>query len=292
MFAHSWARALLVLVLLATFAGSVLVVRARLLQPRREAELGGLRLRLERAVWMHEPTDHGDAASLPSSEGAPKPGQRRLSVTLTLFNPGRTPRDFAPRELFLAESSEGTVWAPTLEGSTAFTLRPAELLPVTLSFDVPPTPEALRLEWRRGVERALLFSTQRPQGAAPPRAPVARWPRLVEGLPQGDAVAGSALYRGRLACISCHGNPAEPDSPRLGPSLGDFARVGATRVAGQSAAQYAYESLLDPNAFIAPECSGQAPCSRPSIMPLYGEVLSQQEMADLISYLVGSRAEE
>ena len=174
-------------------------------------------------------------------------------------------------------------------GASAFTVRPAQALSVMLGFDVPSTSSALRLEWTRGTERALLLSTRRPRsaGEGPPE-----WPRRVEELPPGNASAGSALFHGRLACTACHGNPAEPHGRRIGPALGDFARVGATRVGGKSVAQYAYESLLNPSAFIAPECAGQAPCSGPSTMPLYGETLSPQEMADLISYLVNLRAEE
>jgi mono/diheme cytochrome c family protein len=277
------------LALLATLVGGALTLRAWTVQPRREAEQSGLRLRLERAVWLHEPTDHGDTATLPALPGAPARGQRRLTVELTVFNPRSTPLDFTPGELRLTGSTPGTEWRPSTGGAAAFTVRPAEALSVTLGFDVPPTSSALRLEWTRGTERATLLSTRRPRSAAegPPE-----WPRRVEELPPGNASAGSALFHGRLACTACHGNPAEPYGRRIGPALGDFARVGATRVGGKSVAQYAYESLLNPSAFIAPECAGQAPCSGPSTMPLYGETLSPQEMADLISYLVNLRAEE
>ncbi len=276
------------LALLATVVGGALTLRAWSVQPRREAELSGLRLRLERAVWLHEPTDHGDTATLPALPGAPAPGQRRLAVELTVFNPRSVPLDFTSGELRLTGSTPGTEWRPSAGGPTAFTVRPAELLPVTLSFDVPSTPSALRLEWTRGTERATLLSTRRPRSAS--EGP-AGWPRRVEELPPGNAAAGSALFHGRLACTACHGNPGEPQGRRLGPALGDFARVGATRVGGKSVAQYAYESLLNPSAFIAPECAGQTPCTGPSTMPLYGETLSPQEMADLISYLVNLRKE-
>ncbi len=277
------------LALLATLVGGALTLRAWAVQPRREAELSGLRLRLERAVWLHEPTDHGDTAALPALPGAPAPGQRRLAVELTVFNPRNVPLDFTSGELRLTGSVPGREWRPSTGGATAFTVRPAERVSMTLGFDVPPTASALRLEWTRGTERELLLATRRPRSAAegPPE-----WPRRVEELPPGNAAAGSALFHERLACTSCHGNPAEPHGPRLGPALGDFARVGATRVGGMSVAQYAYESLLNPSAFIAPECAGQATCSGPSTMPLYGETLSPQEMADLISYLVNLRAEE
>ncbi|WP_257455060.1 c-type cytochrome [Archangium lipolyticum] len=284
----SWRQVLGVLALLVTLAGGMLVLRAWAVQPSREVELGGLRMRLERAVWMHEPTDHGDAARLPTSEGAPGPGRRRLIVEVTVFNPGRTPLNFEPGELLLSEAARGTVWRPSVGGRGVFTLRPAELLPVTLSFDVPATQGPVRLEWERGTEREALLLTQRPASPGDTEGQPG-WPLRVEELPPGREAAGSALFHGRLACTSCHGGLARPEGPRIAPFLGDFARVGATRVAGKSAAQYAYESLLDPDAFIPPECAERQPCTRPTLMPLYGESLSPQEMADLVSYLMSLR---
>lgn len=277
------------LALLAMLAGGVLALQAWATQPRREAELSGLRLRLERAVWLHEPTDHGDTATLPALPGAPAPGQRRLAVELTVFNPRSLPRDFTPGELLLIDATTGAEWRPSMGGSAAFSVRPSELLSVMLGFDVPRTASVLRLEWARGSERTTLLSTRRPRspGEGPPG-----WPRRVEELPPGNAAAGSALFHGRLACTVCHGNPAEPHGRRIGPALGNFSQVGATRVVGMSVAQYAYESLLNPGAVIA-ECSGQGPCAqKSSTMPLYGETLSPQEMADLISYLVNLRTGE
>lgn len=284
----SWRRIRVGLALLATLSGGALVLRAWMQQPSREVEQGGLRLRLERAVWLHEPTDHGAAARLPTAVGAPEPGQRRLVVEVTAFNPRGSPLDFSPGELRLADATRGTVWSPVEADSAVFSMRPAQVLPVTLSFDVPPTPGPVRLEWVRGSERATLLATRRPPTPGESRTP-SRWPLRVDALPQGREGAGSALFHGRLACASCHGDLARVEGPRIAPFLGDFARVGATRVAGKSAAQYAYESLLDPNAFIAPECVAGVPCARPSVMPLYGESVTQQEMADLVRYLVGPR---
>lgn len=276
------------LALLVSLAGGALVLRAWMQQPSREVEQGGLRLRLERAIWLHEPTDHGVSARLPSAAGAPGQGQRRLIVEVTAFNPRGAPLDFAPGELRLADATRGSVWSPVEAGPAVFSVRPAQVLPVTLSFDVPPTPGPVRLEWVRGSERATLLATARPLTPGVSGTP-SRWPLRVEELPPGRESAGSALFHSRLACASCHGDLARVEGPRIAPFLGDFARVGATRVAGKSAAQYAYESLLDPNAFIAPECAAGVPCARPSIMPLYGESVTQQEMADLVRYLVGLR---
>jgi hypothetical protein len=168
------------LALLATVAGAALALRAWAVQPRREAELGGLRLRLERAVWLHEPTDHGDTATLPALPGAPAPGQRRLAVEFTVFNPRSVPLEFSSGEVRLTESSRGTEWRPSMGGATPLTVRPSELLSVTVGFDVPRTPAPLRLEWVRDTERAFLLSTRRPKslGEGPPG-----WPRRVDDLP-------------------------------------------------------------------------------------------------------------
>lgn len=276
------------LALLAAVVGGMLAARAWLLQPRRDAELGGLRLRLERAVWLHEPMDHGDAAPLPLSEGAPAPGERRLTTVLIAFNPGAEPRRFSARELTLSDGEEGPEWRPRGTSATRdFLLEPGETVPMSLDFDVPPGAGALRLEWRRSAGLVTLLATRPPPRVAQD-APL-RWPRRVEGLPPGNASSGAELFHGRFACVACHGDPTRSEGQRIGPSLHGFARVGATRVAGKSAAQYAYESLLDPSAFIAPGCAGQDVCAQPSTMPMYGDSLSPQQMADLLGYLLQAR---
>ena len=75
-----------------------------------------------------------------------------------------------------------------------------------------------------------------------------------------------------------------------GPWLGEIAEVGATRVEGQTAVQYVYTSILDPNAFIAPDCPN-GPCVSPSAMLKdFGSRMSTnspQDMIDLLAYLLG-----
>ena len=111
------------------------------------------------------------------------------------------------------------------------------------------------------------------------------WPESVEELPEGDAASGADVYANN-GCAGCHGDPAEPGTNGVGPHLGDIGVVGAERIEGTSAAEYVYESILEPNAFIAPECP-TGPCNEPSGMnPNFGDVLSEQNMADLIAYLL------
>jgi mono/diheme cytochrome c family protein len=207
---------------------------------------------------------------------------------LIAFNPGAGPRHFSAQELTLAESDSGPEWNPRGAAATRdFLLKPGQSVPVSLDFDVPPKAGALRLEWRRSAERMTLLATRPPPRVAQDAPP--RWPRRVEELPLGNPSSGAELFQGRFACVACHGDPTRAGSPRIGPSLHDFARVGASRMEGRSAAQYAYESLLDPSAFIAPGCAGQDVCAQPSTMPMYGDSLSPQQMADLLSYLLQVR---
>jgi mono/diheme cytochrome c family protein len=114
------------------------------------------------------------------------------------------------------------------------------------------------------------------------------WPANVSELPAGNAENGQQLYEVTYACQSCHGDPAQEGSNAVGPWLGDIAEVGPQREEGYTAADYVYESVLKPNAFIAPECPN-GPCTEPSAMPgNFGLQMTEQEMADILTYLLGT----
>lgn len=105
----------------------------------------------------------------------------------------------------------------------------------------------------------------------------------------GDAENGAALYAS-YACNSCHGNVDEAGSNQIGPWLGEIAEVGATRVEGQTAVQYVYESILYPSNHIAPDCA-QGPCTGPpSAMrqdyPFAIAGNTPQDMIDMLAYLL------
>jgi cytochrome c2 len=110
------------------------------------------------------------------------------------------------------------------------------------------------------------------------------WPETFEDLPEGDAANGEAQYSA-YACTACHGDPATPGSNAVGPHLGNIGNDAATRVDGESAEQYIYDSILNPDKFIAPDCPN-APCTEPSLMTSsdFGGRMSPQDMADLIAY--------
>jgi mono/diheme cytochrome c family protein len=125
------------------------------------------------------------------------------------------------------------------------------------------------------------------------------WPGSVEeflameDIQEGDAGRGQELYV-TYGCSGCHGNIDEPGSNAVGPWLGDIATVGETRVEGQSAAQYVYESILNPDAFIAPDCPNGPCAGPPSAMPHnFGERMAAnpQDMADLLGLILGQEGQ-
>ena len=106
----------------------------------------------------------------------------------------------------------------------------------------------------------------------------------------GDVTNGEALYLS-YGCIGCHGNMAEGSINNIGPWLGDIATRGGDIIEGYTAEQYIYESILNPNAYIAAECPN-GPCTGPPSAMLNtfaGRMAgTPQDMSDLITYIISS----
>lgn len=119
------------------------------------------------------------------------------------------------------------------------------------------------------------------------------WPESVDDFlaefPDGDAANGEALFVVPYGCSGCHGSPDGTIPAAVGPDLSQIAVEGATRIEGYSAAQYIYESILEPNAFIAPDCPN-GPCASPSGMQatnFAGRMApSPQDVADILAFLL------
>ncbi len=104
---------------------------------------------------------------------------------------------------------------------------------------------------------------------------------------EGDPAHGEELFLS-YGCTGCHGNLEDETSAAVGPWLGNIAEVGGTRVEGLTADEYVYNSILNPSAYIVPECPS-GPCTGPpSAMPdnfplRMGE--NPQDLQDVMSYL-------
>jgi hypothetical protein len=246
----------------------------------REASLAGVSVRLQRADWVPEAIDHGDreGISAASVSQTVRAVPVRLSFAFTLINHSREPQTMRADDWRVERGGHPLARAIA---APEITLPPGFQFETVAAFDLPQNIGEVELTWHRGAEQARLLTTSPPLEQI--RAP--GWPKDVEELPRGDALAGARLFTGRLQCITCHGTPVRPAVNATAPQLGNIGAVAAGRVPGKSADQYLYESVLDPNAAIAPVCPGQIPCPRPSTMPFYGELLNWQEMADLVAFL-------
>jgi mono/diheme cytochrome c family protein len=96
----------------------------------------------------------------------------------------------------------------------------------------------------------------------------------------GDAAQGKTVFNQIASppCSSCHS--IEPGVTLVGPSLAHMGSTAGSIEPGTSAEAYLRQSIVDPNAFLAPGFGG-------NIMPAnYSTQLTQQQVDDLVAYLM------
>jgi len=95
-----------------------------------------------------------------------------------------------------------------------------------------------------------------------------------------DATAGEQVFvqDATPPCNTCH--PVEGEANGVGPSLAHIATDAATDKPGMTAEQYIRESITDPDVFVVPDFPA-------GVMPkTYGQQLSQQQLDNLVAYLL------
>jgi sulfur-oxidizing protein SoxX len=103
----------------------------------------------------------------------------------------------------------------------------------------------------------------------------------------GDAANGKKLYnqatigtKSAEGCVSCH-NYDEAEGPEENaPYTAGTGTRAATRVPGMSAEEYIHESILTPNAYVVEGFQ------EGDMYQTFGEELSEQQIADLVAYLL------
>jgi mono/diheme cytochrome c family protein len=96
----------------------------------------------------------------------------------------------------------------------------------------------------------------------------------------GDAAHGKEVFVAQH-CGGCHTLGAAGTSGTVGPNL-DQQLIMSARKAGEPLSDFARESIVNPNAFLAEGYNG-------AIMPTsFGDQLSDQEIADLVAFVVQS----
>ena len=104
----------------------------------------------------------------------------------------------------------------------------------------------------------------------------------------GDAARGESLYKKTTigagsapGCITCHS--LDEGVTLVGPSHAGIGAAAALRVAGMSAEEFVEQSIVEPDEEVTEGFS-------PGVMyQNYGSDLSDQEIADLVVYLVSQK---
>jgi mono/diheme cytochrome c family protein len=103
--------------------------------------------------------------------------------------------------------------------------------------------------------------------------------------PAPEAPAEVAAIFLKAGCIGCHVIPGVPNAiGQIGPNLSNIGVDGATRIEGYSSEEYIRESLLNPNAYIAPECP-TGPCLPNLMVQNLGDTLTPEEIDAVVAYL-------
>ena len=102
-------------------------------------------------------------------------------------------------------------------------------------------------------------------------------------LPPGDATAGEALFNMAMAvrfndeCSTCHS--ADGAARGWGPVLDGVSAEAGDRVEGLTGEEYLQQSIIAPRAYALEGWGLHMPTN-------YGRILSEQDIADLIAYLL------
>lgn len=103
--------------------------------------------------------------------------------------------------------------------------------------------------------------------------------------PTGDAAAGREVFV-KLECFTCHEVKGEqfpvPDPGRVGPELSAMAPLHP--------AEYFAEAIINPNAVVEEGKGYRAPDGK-SKMPSYNDLVTVQEVIDLVAYLTGLKGD-
>jgi mono/diheme cytochrome c family protein len=93
----------------------------------------------------------------------------------------------------------------------------------------------------------------------------------------GKTLFAQTTIGSQPGCITCHS--LEAGKTLVGPSLAGIGTAAAGKVSGESAEQFLRNSIVEPNAYVE-EGFAQG------LMPAYKDALSEQQVSDLVAYLL------
>jgi len=102
-------------------------------------------------------------------------------------------------------------------------------------------------------------------------------PAVQEAIMNANPANGETIAL-TFGCVGCHA--VDPATVMTGPTWHNVGDVAITRVPGESPAEYLYQSIVAPNAYVTPNYPG-------NIMPAnFTEIMSAEQIADMVAYLL------
>lgn len=170
----------------------------------------------------------------------------------------------------------------TVSGGRPLSTRPGLYPGKGEGYAMPAWAEQFGGPFRPDQIRDLAKFIQNWEAEATGQAMIARSPLVP---PEDDPLLAGRIVFNSLGCPACHTIEGVSVGP-VGPELTHIATVAATRVEGMTAEDYIHESIVDPAAFISPDCP-TGPCADPTIMPLtFAEQVTEEQLASLVLYLL------
>ena len=181
--------------------------------------------------------------------------------------------------LALSLAACGTLASPVMHEATDAPVGEEESPP--LQPTTPPTATVLP-PTNTPIPDPTATSTPEPSPTpepttAPLQSPIDRLV-AVRNAENGALLFNTFQDAANYACSNCH--LADSEKTNLGPGLLNIKDRAATRVAGQSAAEYIYQSIIDSKAYTVVDFD-------PDLMPQnWAEIYSDLEIFDIVAYLM------
>lgn len=212
------------------------------------------------------------------------PINHKMTIVLLLFT-------------ILALTGCGTLATPVAEvvpTREAVTLAPAVIEAMNSAADEGPAQVAVEpTEAPTDIPPTEVPPTEAPT-AIPPTATATATatplPPTEAPAASGDVANGELLFangkEAAPACVTCH--MIEQDMALVGPSMVGIADRAATQVEGESAEEYLYKSIMEPNAYLVPdtETNIYAAGGTSLMFQQYADYLTEDEANDLVAYML------
>ncbi len=139
----------------------------------------------------------------------------------------------------------------------------------------PTAEELAQLQAQSAATPTTAAPTAEPQPTATPRP--------IDGTTAEEIILNAG-------CGACHKIGPLGEAHKVGPDLTYIGLTAGERVPGMSAEAYIRQSILEPNAYLAPECPNSA--CLPNIMPQNFDVrLTNEQLGTMVSFLLAQQGE-